>query len=134
MLGSIAPTGHPRLLVIAAPRASEGASVEAMHAAREVAVIMSALVAACGGGGKNAAPAAETTAVEATAKADADAGERPGCYPYLRAADGSCPTTCATRDDCAGSRGPADFAENGWPLDCINDKCVPLPPERVHRR
>ncbi len=53
------------------------------------------------------------------------------CYPYLPRANGSCPTKCRTIEDCAGSRGPADFADNGWPLDCINAKCVPLPPEHV---
>ncbi|MEM6988989.1 MAG: hypothetical protein AAF721_00785 [Myxococcota bacterium] len=53
------------------------------------------------------------------------------CYPYLPRANGSCPTRCRSIDDCAGSRGPADFAENGWPLDCIGSRCVPLPPEAV---
>ena len=56
----------------------------------------------------------------------------PRCYPYLPTPAGACPTTCATRADCAGSRGPADFAEHGWPLDCINARCVPLAPEHVH--
>jgi hypothetical protein len=54
----------------------------------------------------------------------------PPCYPYL-ARDGECPGGCRTIDDCAGSRGPADFAEKGWPLDCIDGRCVPLPPETV---
>jgi hypothetical protein len=54
------------------------------------------------------------------------------CYPYLRAVDGSCRTSCTSIDHCAGSRGPGDLAEHGWPLDCIQDQCVPLPPEHVH--
>ncbi|MBK9032461.1 MAG: hypothetical protein IPL61_14320 [Myxococcales bacterium] len=53
------------------------------------------------------------------------------CYPYLARGDGPCRTACATRDDCAGSRGPADLAEHGWPLDCIQRACVPLPPDHV---
>lgn len=53
------------------------------------------------------------------------------CYPYLPTPEGTCPDACASIEDCAGSRGPADFAENGWPLDCINARCVPLPPEAV---
>ena len=53
------------------------------------------------------------------------------CYPYLPQPSGVCRTHCTSIDDCAGSRGPADFAENGWPLDCINERCVPLPPEAV---
>jgi hypothetical protein len=59
------------------------------------------------------------------------ARDRDRCYPYLAKSDGVCPTECASIDDCAGSRGPADFAENGWPLDCINRECVPLPPDAV---
>ncbi len=53
------------------------------------------------------------------------------CYPYLPAKGGRCPSSCRSIEDCAGSRGPADFEKNGWPLDCINGECVPLPPEAV---
>lgn len=56
-------------------------------------------------------------------------GER--CYPYLPRANGRCRTRCTKIDHCAGSRGPADFAEKGWPLDCINGRCVPLHPDAV---
>ncbi|MEZ4399851.1 MAG: hypothetical protein R3B06_07520 [Kofleriaceae bacterium] len=63
-----------------------------------------------------------------------DAGGPRRCYPYLPAADGSCPTACTNRDQCAGSRGPADLKVNGWPLDCIKGRCVPLPPSHVQGR
>lgn len=78
------------------------------------------------------APAAPVTSGADGAETAVDAKRR--CYPYQPRADRSCPTECATRDDCQGSRGPADFAENGWPLDCIQRACVPLPPEHVTGR
>lgn len=67
-------------------------------------------------------------------RAHREAEARRRCYPYLPRADASCPTACEHRDQCQGSRGPADFAENGWPLDCINSRCVPLPPGHVTGR
>lgn len=81
------------------------------------------IVAGCGGNSEG--PSSSTTS-------DPDREmDLPPCYPYLPAEDGTCPTLCESRDDCAGSRGPADLRENGWPLDCINGKCVPLSPEEV---
>ena len=74
------------------------------------------------------ADAAPTDAASTQPRDDSDIGR---CYPYLPTERGDCPTRCRSIDDCAGSRGPVDFAENGWPLDCINEKCVPLPPEAV---
>lgn len=53
------------------------------------------------------------------------------CYPY-RCRNGRCLLSCSSRQDCAGSDGPADLAENGWPLDCQGTACVPLPPGHVH--
>ena len=53
------------------------------------------------------------------------------CYPY-RCRNGRCLRSCNARSDCAGSDGPADFAENGWPLDCADHRCFPLPPDHVH--
>jgi hypothetical protein len=64
------------------------------------------------------------------ATAPAPDGDLDPCYPYL-AGDGGCPTGCVSIDDCAGSRGPDELAEKGWPLDCINGRCVPLAPETV---
>lgn len=57
------------------------------------------------------------------------------CYPF-RCRDGACLTQCDKREDCAGSDGPGDLAENGWPLDCrwTTHTCVPLPPQHVRRR
>lgn len=60
-----------------------------------------------------------------------EANDNDRCYPYLPEPSGRCRTSCSTREHCAGSRGPADFEEKGWPLDCIRDECVPLPPEAV---
>lgn len=114
--------------------------------------------AACGGEPAPSAPVASApttnTAPAATVSAstiDAAAAGRPStsaavnedaagaaakrrCYPYKPREGGSCPTACVTRDDCQGSRGPADLAVNGWPLDCIQRACVPLPPQRVRGR
>ncbi|NUP10576.1 MAG: hypothetical protein HOW73_31395 [Polyangiaceae bacterium] len=53
------------------------------------------------------------------------------CYPY-RCRAGKCLLSCSSRKDCAGSDGPGDLAENGWPLDCHGTSCVPLPPSHVH--
>lgn len=57
------------------------------------------------------------------------------CYPF-RCRDGACLTKCDKREDCAGSDGPGDLAENGWPLDCqwTTHTCVPLPPRHVRPR
>ena len=57
------------------------------------------------------------------------------CYPF-RCRDGACLTRCDKREDCAGSDGPGDLAENGWPLDCrwTTHQCVPLPPQHVRPR
>lgn len=104
---------------------------------RAAPVLATLVLLGCGGRPAPAAPPSSTGPTEAApasppgtvARTDDD---RDRCYPYLPAADGTCPTSCRTRDDCAGSRGPADLAENGWPLDCINDACVPLPPSHVH--
>lgn len=52
------------------------------------------------------------------------------CYPY-RCRDGRCLVGCETRQDCAGSDGPADLAENGWPLGCGEGRCYPLSPRHV---
>jgi hypothetical protein len=63
---------------------------------------------------------------------EAEGGGAVRCYPY-RCRNDRCLTSCTKREDCAGSLGPADLAEHGWPLDCINAGCVPLPPSRVRR-
>lgn len=57
------------------------------------------------------------------------------CYPF-RCRDGRCLTSCDSRKDCAGSDGPGDLKENGWPLDCNagSHECYPLPPSHVHPR
>jgi hypothetical protein len=54
------------------------------------------------------------------------------CYPY-RCRAGRCLLSCQTREDCAGSRGPAEMAEHGWPLDCATSSatCYPLSPIHV---
>ena len=52
------------------------------------------------------------------------------CYPY-RCNDGRCLVACATSTDCAGSDGPSDLAEHGWPLACRRGECYPLPPGHV---
>jgi hypothetical protein len=54
------------------------------------------------------------------------------CYPY-RCRAGKCLLSCKTREDCAGSMGPAEMAEYGWPLDCatLSATCYPLPPDHV---
>ena len=84
------------------------------------------------GGAAPVAPAAATPPPVADDDPPVADDDPPRCYPYLPTPAGACPTTCATRADCAGSRGPGDFAEHGWPLDCINARCVPLAPEHVH--
>lgn len=61
-----------------------------------------------------------------------DRSESSRCYPYIAEGRAPCRTSCAQQEDCAGSRGPADFEKNGWPLDCINGECVPLPPDAVY--
>ena len=53
------------------------------------------------------------------------------CYPY-RCKNDRCLTRCRKMNDCAGSQGPGDFAEHGWPLECILDKCVPMDPDKVY--
>jgi hypothetical protein len=83
----------------------------------------------CGGAKAASTPPSNKATGETPPPASTDL---PRCYPYVPAADGSCPTSCETRDTCAGSRGPGDLAKNGWPLDCIGGECVPLSPEHVH--
>lgn len=55
------------------------------------------------------------------------------CYPY-RCRGGRCLTSCQKDEDCAGSRGPAELAEHGWPLACAAAAatCFPLAPHHVH--
>lgn len=55
------------------------------------------------------------------------------CYPY-RCRGGRCLTSCQKDEDCAGSRGPAEMAEHGWPLACAAAAatCFPLAPHHVH--
>lgn len=54
------------------------------------------------------------------------------CYPFRCRVD-RCLTRCEKRADCAGSLGPGDMAEHGWPLDCGGSgSCYPLPPSHVH--
>lgn len=57
------------------------------------------------------------------------------CYPY-RCRAGRCLSSCKTREDCAGSLGPGDMAEHGWPLDCAPSSatCFPLSPDHVRSR
>lgn len=104
--------------------------------------LLMVFVAGCGGRHVSSTAEDPTTRSKATSAPDvaSEGGEPPQaevtrardrCYPYLAKPRRKCPTKCESRDDCAGSRGPADFAENGWPLDCIRGKCVPLPPESV---
>jgi hypothetical protein len=52
------------------------------------------------------------------------------CYPY-RCVAGQCLHACETRADCAGAEQPGELPEQGWPLDCGDGRCVPLPPEHV---
>ncbi|HSO39872.1 MAG TPA: hypothetical protein VLT33_45405 [Labilithrix sp.] len=62
------------------------------------------------------------------------AGEKISCYPY-RCRDGACLHACQSSEDCAGSRGPAELAAEGWPLECLGkNECVPLPPHAVKRQ
>lgn len=100
-----------------------------------VAVVAGLILGCSRAPGPSVSNARESGAPTADAAPAETAAERKArCYPYQPRGDGTCPTECATREDCQGSRGPADFAENGWPLDCIQRKCVPLPPERVRGR
>jgi hypothetical protein len=105
-----------------------------------------ALMGACGGGGAGietapdagvpVEPADDTAGRDRPARcADFETapdghGGRIACYPF-RCRDGACLTTCEAPDDCAGSLGPATLAEEGWPMDCIDGECVPLPREAV---
>lgn len=103
--------------------------------------MLAAVLVGCGGGGaapRTAAPANVPAAdepresPEEAAPVEQVQTDKERCYPYLPRADRSCPTSCTTRDECQGSRGPADLAENGWPLACQAGECVPLPPSHVH--
>ena len=103
-----------------------------------------------------AAAAAASTAAQASAEATApEADKKPAkssaargkcsgwdklrtaagevnCYPYRCQVD-RCLISCTKREDCAGSLGPGDMAEHGWPLDCAPaGTCYPLPPRHVH--
>jgi hypothetical protein len=61
-------------------------------------------------------------------------GKKVSCYPY-RCRDGACLHGCNDSEDCAGSRGPAELATEGWPLQCLGKTgCVPLHPSAVHGR
>lgn len=70
-------------------------------------------------------------ALECTGRATLQTSEgEKSCYPYM-CQDGRCLESCRKDDDCAGAHNKAELAEHGWPLQCVNSRCVPLPPEHV---
>jgi len=50
-------------------------------------------------------------------------GHEVECIPY-RCEGGACLTRCHTVKDCAGE---------GWPMNCVNTRCVPQPPRDRQR-